>query len=1224
MHRSLVFLGLFFLFLVAGLFMNASFEKQQYKRVDKERFINTFSGKEELINDYLLKITRDLQKKDPGEIESTFYSDYSDMFRNQGIAFYIFYKSQLQYWNTNTVPVNSLDTVQNHSVSKLGNGWYYIREEQTDSFRVVGISLLKKNYSYENQYLNNAFQEDFSLSSTVDIVKNPYQGTAITDERGEYLFSLYPSRVKRETSFMYYLSVVFFLVAFIFLFLFINRLFNETISYKKKWWFFIMVVSLLGLIRYLSVRFQFPDNLYQLHVFDPSFYASSSIIPNLGDLLLHLICLWFVVWLVIRYLRPSGQAKNRSKFYAVLISIICTLVNIAFFALIWYLFRSLIYNSSFSFDFHRFFELEFSGLLILLTIFILFFIYFLWIDFFIHKIGKLVTYKGFVWIFIPLSLLVLGVSSHYGISLQWYTVAFFYITHFIVALIVYLNTGYNYPRLIVIMLITVVFAMFFIHHNTDIKEKNKRRVLVTSLESERDRVGELLLQSRGEEIASDSRINQWMIDHLNNEIKIQEYLRTEYFDGYFNKYDLQVSVCSPNDDLSVILDNRTEKHHCYTFFNQMIDEEGVPMVNSQFYYLDNLNGRISYIGIIKYHEKDQHQESTLYISLDSKLTSGQLGYPELLLTKDLVDPGPLQDYSYAKYKYGELIRRSGDYSYPMKMTSQFETAGEYSFMDYQGYSHLIYNMGENSVIMISRPLKGFLDLLAQFSYIFAFFYLLTLLFIFISGFPENISKFHYNFKNKIKLSMVLILILSLIAVGTGTVYYTTQQFQKQQKENISEKMESLIVELEDQLGTEDTLTQEYSNYINSILTRLSNVFYVDMNLYNLEGQLLSSSRPQVFEKDLISRRMNPVAYQKLAYDKLPQYIHDEMIGNMRYHSAYVPFYNDRNQVLAYLNIPYFTRQQALQKEIYTIIMVMVNIYVFLIILGTVVAVLISNTITRPLRLIQQKLGRIGLDKTNEKIDYRSHDEIGELVSEYNRMIDELEANAEKLAQGERETAWREMAKQIAHEIKNPLTPMKLKVQYLKRAWDDRVQNFDERMQQFADSMISQINTLSEIASEFSNFAKMPRARNRKLDLNQQINIAVNLFEHSEHIEIIKDNDTEEPVDVYADKDQISRVLGNLIKNAIQSIPAQREGKVRVAVSKKDGKAMVTIADNGCGVPEELKGKLFRPSFTTKSGGMGMGLAISKKIIEDLGGTITYETERNKGTTFYIEIPVYEE
>ncbi|MFW5916216.1 MAG: ATP-binding protein [Bacteroidota bacterium] len=1224
MQRPLIFLVVFLFSFAAGLVLNGTFKKQQKTKIDKESFISTLFSKQELINGHLSDIVHKISEEGLDETASTFYSDYSDLFHSQGLAFYVFYNDQLQYWNTNAIPVSALDSVRDHSVNRLGNGWYYIRKEQADSFHLVSLALIKKHYSYENQYLKNTFQEDFSLPSSVNIVKDPDQETVIRDREGEYLFSLYPSRFERGDSFMFYFSVVLMLAALVFLFLFLGKLFQQNLSFKKKVWLYAMVVVLLSGIRLFSVQFQFPGNLYQLEVFDPSFYASSAVIPSLGDLLLHLVCLWFVIWLASRYLRPVGRFFTRSNMAPAGISVLCSLINIGFFGLIYYLFRSLIFNSSFSFDFQRFFELELSGLLMLLSIFILFFIYFLWIDFFIYKISKLITYKKFAGIFIPLSLGALGMAYHYGLSLQWYTITFFYVTHLIVALIAYFDTTYNYPRLIVIMLISVVFAMFFIHHNTDLKEREKRKILVTNLESERDRVGELLLRRRADRVASDGQIAQWMIHHLDNEKKILEYLRNKYFDGYFNKYDLQVSVCSPNDDLSVLQDNRTNQHHCYTFFDQMLQEEGVTIGNSRFYYLDNLNGRISYIGLIKYHETDQYQESTLYISLDSKLTSGQLGYPELLLTGELIEPGPLQNYSYAKYKYDDLIRRSGEYSYPLKLTHQFETDGEYNFMDYQGYSHLTYNNAEEgSVIVISKPLNEFLDFLAQFSYIFAFFYLLTLLFIFIFGLPENISQFSYNFKNKIKISMVLILILSLIAVGTGTVYYTTRQFQKQQKENISEKMESLIVELEDKLGSEDTLTHEYSGYINNLLTKFSDVFYVDMNLYNLEGELLASSRSQVFEKHLVSRQMNPVAYEKMSHDKLPQFIHNEWIGNMRYHSAYVPFYNNQNQLLAYLNIPYFTRQQALQEEIYTIIMVMVNIYVFLIILGTVVAVLISNTITRPLRLIQQKLGRIGLDKTNEKINYESHDEIGELVSEYNRMIDELEANAEKLAQSEREMAWREMAKQIAHEIKNPLTPMKLKVQYLKRAWDDRVENFDERMQRFADSMISQINTLSEIASEFSNFAKMPRARNRKLDVNQQIDAAVHLFEHTENIEIIREDYVEAPLYIYADKDQISRVFSNLIKNSIQAIPAHKEGRIRIGVSRKDGKVLVTIADNGCGVPGELRGKLFRPSFTTKSGGMGMGLAISKKIVEDLGGSITYKTEKDRGTTFYIEIPEYE-
>ena len=471
--------------------------------------------------------------------------------------------------------------------------------------------------------------------------------------------------------------------------------------------------------------------------------------------------------------------------------------------------------------------------------------------------------------------------------------------------------------------------------------------------------------------------------------------------------------------------------------------------------------------------------------------------------------------------------------------------------------------------------------------------------------------------------MILLLFLSLLAVGTGTVYYTTQQFQKKQKEAISEKLQSILVELRSKLGSEPDLYPEYEPYLTSLLTKFSNVFYIDMNLYGLDGHLLASSRPEVFEKGLIGRKMNTVAFTKLAVKNQSKFIHTEILGNLEYHSAYVPFYNDSGERLAYLNLPYFTRQQALKKEIYTIVMVMVNIYLFLIILGTITAVLVSNNITKPLRLIQQRLRKVGLNQSNEKIDYYSHDEVGELIGEYNRMVEELEENARKLAQTERESAWREMAKQIAHEIKNPLTPMKLQVQYLKRAWDDKVSNFDDRMKQFTESMISQINTLSGIATEFSNFAKMPRAKNEKISIHEQVSNIVNLFESNENVIVKLEDHTETRCFVYADQDQISRVLNNLVKNAIQSIPRTRKGEVTLGLKRINNRMLISVSDNGMGIPMEIRSKLFAPNFTTKSSGMGMGLAISKKIIEDTGGKIWYETEVDKGTVFYVELPIYE-
>jgi nitrogen fixation/metabolism regulation signal transduction histidine kinase len=356
--------------------------------------------------------------------------------------------------------------------------------------------------------------------------------------------------------------------------------------------------------------------------------------------------------------------------------------------------------------------------------------------------------------------------------------------------------------------------------------------------------------------------------------------------------------------------------------------------------------------------------------------------------------------------------------------------------------------------------------------------------------------------------------------------------------------------------------------------------------------------------------------------KKGRYIHKETIGSMSYYSAYVPFTNDSNELLAYINLPYFTKQSALKKETYTIIVAVVNIYFFLILLSVIVAVFISNNITKPLQLIQERFKAIDLGKQNEPIKYKSQDEIGSLIKEYNRMVSELSENAEKLAKSERESAWREMAKQIAHEIKNPLTPMKLSVQYLQKAWKDGNPDFDKRLEKFSNSLISQINSLSSIATEFSNFAKMPRTREEQVDVIAKLTDSISLFENSDNIEF-KTNFTEQEFFVYADKEQFLIIMSNLIKNGTQAIPKGRKGIITINVEDIKNKIKVTIQDNGTGIPDELKDKLFIPNFTTKTSGMGLGLAIVKNMVENLGGEIGYETKLNVGTLFFVTFPKFD-
>jgi nitrogen fixation/metabolism regulation signal transduction histidine kinase len=272
-------------------------------------------------------------------------------------------------------------------------------------------------------------------------------------------------------------------------------------------------------------------------------------------------------------------------------------------------------------------------------------------------------------------------------------------------------------------------------------------------------------------------------------------------------------------------------------------------------------------------------------------------------------------------------------------------------------------------------------------------------------------------------------------------------------------------------------------------------------------------------------------------------------------------------------------------------------------------------------MLSEGLASVELGKKSEHLLYRGSDEIGELVRQYNRMLDELEDSARKLTNSEREYAWREMAKQIAHEIKNPLTPMKLNVQQLLKSWYDKIPDFDKKIENFSKNQIEYIDNLSTIATAFSSFAKMPGNNPVEVNLTDQIRTSLELYRNSDNVRFDVEWPRETKVIVFADKEHLNGIFSNLIKNAIQSVPPGAEGIIGIRMEMRSNKILVTISDNGTGIPEELREKMFTPNFTTKSSGMGLGLSIVKRYVENAGGSIWFESESGKGTMFFVELPV---
>ncbi len=1139
----------------------------------------------------------------------------------EGIMLLGYSGDSLVFWSDNSAPVENykVNNQLYNDVSKLKNGWYVIRHNYIDNYQLFGLILLKNEYSYENEFIKSKFFDAYEIDVPVSIGTDEGKGFVIQDYNGNYLFSfnLKSNLIYNKTN--VFISSLFYFIAILFLFLGIKQLIKDLQSNRIKNISLLVLGLLLFLIRYLMLENHFPEVFRHLELFKPHHFAISMSVPSLGDLLLHAIFLAF--FFIIFYTEVKFKYPKKVLFQYGLIALKFVLI-LSFFAVIHFFVESLIFHSSISFDVYQFFDLSIYSLIGFVIIILLLASLFVSIDKVLKGLEGIISLKYFVLLLIPLFIVLIILIRLLPFNLNVFAFLFLGVLIIYMAYVRLYKNKYTYPGRIIVLLILALYTVVFVTITSEQKDKETRRVLALNLANEHDQIAEMLLESLEESIERDTVIRDLLTWHHQNEGAILEHLQMTYFSGYFRKYDLQVSVCAPNDDLTVNLENSTEVVHCYTFFEDYILNNGTKLQDSRFYFLDNLNGRISYLGKFIFDKPDWPSEVSLYISLDSKLVSQELGYPELLLDSRMNGSKILSDYSYSKYKDGNLMTRSGEFSYQLIFPDYWKYDQEFFFTSDHRYEHLIYKIDDSTTIVISNNKLRFIDVLASFSYIFVFYYILYTLVLFVLNFPHNIREFNYDFKNKIKFWMIGVLLLSLIIVGFGTIYYNINQFERNLYESISEKIQSVLVEMEHKLGGEFELNEAYSDYLTYLLTKFSNVFYIDINLYDVNGNMLASSRPQIFEKGLMGNKMNLDAYKQMVINQSGKYIHRESIGALSYYSAYVPFTNDDNELLAYLNLPYFTKQSELRKEIYTIVVAVVNIYFFLILLSVIVAIFISNNITKPLQLIQERFRAIDLGKINEPIEYNSHDEIGSLIREYNRMVSELTENADKLAKSERESAWREMAKQIAHEIKNPLTPMKLSVQYLQKAWKDGSPDFDKRLEKFSNSLISQINNLSSIATEFSNFAKMPRAIAEEVNIIAKLSDTINLFESTENVRFESEFNGIDELYVYADREQLISVFSNLIKNGIQAVPKNREAEIKICVEKINDLVKISISDNGIGIPDELKEKLFIPNFTTKTSGMGLGLAIVKNIIVNAGGEIWYETKLNNGTTFFVTFPVY--
>jgi signal transduction histidine kinase len=1108
---------------------------------------------------------------------------------------------RILYWSDNLpVTIEQLDNVVEESkYLYFGNGWYVAQAFRHGTFKYITLILIAREYLYQNQFLRNEVNPAFEFPKNIVILPLGDVGIPVKDRSGVPLFvvnSNVPSLVTSGLSLLFrWLAVI----ACCFLILFIFH--NPRLYSKSLWYLLLAFVLLLGLRIFIFHNPGFFRG--DLYLFTPSLYADSELLPSLGDLLLHLLFLFLSVIVLFSAKEPLRKKLNNNRIIFILSGISIAL----FLCATLYITDSLAFNSEISFKVYNMNNVTvytFLAYFILALVFaqlclIVYLHIFVFENFNTNK--QLLIQSA-----ITLLILCLLMKFKYEnpLILILYIVIYFLFSRKV-------RSGFTLSAFVGLAMCISLYVSFSLIMNTTEKEHKQREVLAKGLLTESDPTAEMLLKDMEKKILADQYVKKILCSDLFDNTDLYEVLVDKYFRGYLQRYELIYHVCRHHIILDIIEEGK--KENCIEFFEKEKSKGCLLLGSSHFRFMNNYWGRIHYLGDFEF--VDKQDTVFLFLELYSKRESeSSIGYPELLRFESGGINYEAKGYSYAKYSGGKRVSKVGPYDYGFELTSRYKDG----FFEMNGYSHYSFTTKDGNVAILSFPRFGYSGVVSIFSYSFVIFALILFLLFTIAGLKPEISKSKNSYRWRITFVILAGIIGALTILTIAMLAYIISQSEKKNLETIHSKMQSTIIELDQSLFDSKKIVSEMHNSLETTLIVLSNAFNTDLNMYDMSGNLLVSSRNEIFDKNLIGKKMNREALHTLATEKQSKFIHTERIGTISYYSSYTTYYNRQGEAIAYLNILHFNNQAEFRTELLSLTGAIMNIYIFLIVIGIALAVFVSNQITRPLDLVRRKMAKLNFAEHPEPIDYKGNNELGDLVGVYNRMIEELAESAKIMAENERESAWREMARQIAHEIKNPLTPMKLNIQLALRMKEENRKGWQEKMDAAIKSTLEQIDILSYIASEFSNFARMGKVELEPVDVSQAISSAILLFSGYSGIEI-NCGGNENECWVKANREQLQRVLINMLKNSIQALENIPNPEINIVLEKRTTCCAIIISDNGAGISAEVVKNLFHPNFTTKSGGTGLGLAISKSIIESFGGTVTFIPD-TIGACFEIRLP----
>ena len=1123
-------------------------------------------------------------------------------FANNDISYYVFDKNEPVFWSDNHLDISNISSNEypTWQFVQLPNSNCLVRSVSFDATKILSVITLKYNYPYENDELQNSFARGFYLDKQIQLVSGfKTDKLAVTDKNGEYLFSFSEPKAPIFNEIWATIGLIAYSLAFFFLFLLYMRspylLNKKFISFKT----FVLIAMTAGVLIGLCLYFNFPALLFQNKLFTPFQYASNHFLASIIHLTIATFYFLSTIYLFrfnVKYSKSGGLKKRILKQMAFAI----------YFLIVYYMLSGLIYHSSIQLSIHHFNDFSF----IIIWVHFLILVWGIGLALLFYKTHYTIHNKRLFRneILTDLIFAVLISGLYYIISPDdilragmWFLAICFvlYVPSFLP----------KYKNIYVFTAIwLLVFTAFIVRNSFVINEKNKLdkyKILAQNISingnTENDRMAEILLEELDVQVQNDRKISKLIL--RTDSISIaNNYLNTKYLRGFWNKYDMRLNVAVLHSNL-------------YNEYDQFVSTVGTRIKKTHFFSVPANENNMSYIGVFRI--KPAYSDSlAFFMEFYPRRNFKSYSFPNLLIASS-PDIQSHLNISIAKYEHQKLVYSSGNTEYSGASNWIPKRRADFFQFIYKNHVHYIYAPNKTTYIVITeqQPFEPVTYVL-YYTYTFLAYFSICWLLVWGHKFVRQKQNYRIGLTAKFQYAFLLLLIISFVGIFYVSVNFIEKNYQEEQIAHIESKKGYIQKALQDMYYWNQDLNASNSQNLNFDLQDLSYIYHTDIHVYDNRGFLIGSSQPLIFNKSLISKRIAPALIFK-PNANINQYEH---IGTLNYLSGYTDFLNGDYLQIGYIAIPQFFSQDELKNEIESFLAVIIHIYLIIIVLAILLSLFIGKQLSAPLNMIENKLKEMRLGRRNEKIDYVLNDEIGQLVIQYNRTVDELEQSARLLAQSERESAWKSMARQVAHEINNPLTPMKLTIQQLQRTKNMNNAGFDDYFTKSTAMLIEQIDNLSRIAGTFSNFARMPEANFERVDIAARLHSVVQLFVNNYDQIQIEYAGEEKEIYVYADSEQLVQVFNNLLKNAIQAIPENRTGEVDVKLTTEAGQVLIEITDNGVGIDSGTRDKLFVPNFTTKNTGMGLGLAISKNIIELSGGSISFQSEQNIGTTFTIAIP----